>query len=443
MKKGGTYIWRRAFFAAALLVILLFSALPLSATDAPEHPEVDGGHSICLYDITHDRYIIEQNGADMVNTSTSAKVMTGLIACEMLSDRLDEIVTVTDKMLSEVSGYSLKLVAGEKIKVIDLLYAAICGSYNDAVYILAHHIGGDTQGFADLMNQRAAELGAKATVYTNPLGYPDSAAMITTAYDTLKIAIAASENELYMEICSAVKYTMGVTNKSEARQFYNRNYLVSSNSNADYFDSRCAGMNAGYSGESGGWSIITLIHDDGADYICVLLGGKESEDGSEIYAYEGVNQLTDWVCDTYNNYELFKAGEELGAVDIGRTSISTKAPYVAESDVIVYVPTATNTPISYKFDITPDLKAPLSAGDNIGRVVVTCNGETVGECSLLLKESYEVNYLMLVIEKIGDYTTGRAFIATVVCFAVLLCAVLIHRHTNRYKFSSGKYRRMR
>ncbi len=443
MKKGGTNILRRAFFAAALLIIMLFSALSLSASDAPEPPQTDGAHSVCLYDKTHGRYIVEQNGADMVNTSTSAKVMTGLIACEMLSDRLDEIVTVTEKTLSEVSGYSMKLVVGEKITVKDLLYAAICGSYNDAAYVLAHYLGGDTQGFADLMNKRAEELGAKATVYTNPLGYPDSAAMMTTAYDTLKIALAASENPLYMEICSAVKYTAGATNKSEARQFYNRNFLVSSNSNASYFDSRCAGMNAGYSGETGGWSIITLVHDDGADYICVLLGGKESEDGSEIYAYDSVNELVDWVCDTYNNYELFKAGDELGAVDIGRTSISTKAPYVAESDVTVYVPTTTNTEISYKFDITPELKAPMSAGDNIGRVVVTCNGETVGEASLLLKESYEVNYIMLIIEKIGDYTTGRAFIATAVCFAILLSFTLMKKSARKYKVHSGKYRRFK
>ena len=443
MKKGGTYIWRRAILAAALLIITLFSALPLSASDTPSPPIVDGGHAICLYDKTHGRYIVEQNGADMLNTSTSAKIMTGLLACEILGNRLDEVVTVTEKTLSEVSGYSMKLVGGEKITVKDLLYAAICGSYNDAAYVLAHHIAGDTQSFAELMNKRAEELGAKATVYTNPLGYPDSAAMITTAYDTLKIALAASENPLYMEICSAIKYTVGATNKSEAFQLYNRNFLVSSNSNASYYNSKCAGMNAGYSGERGGWSIVTMIHDDGADYICVLLGGKESVDGNEIYAYDSVNELADWVCDTYNNYTLFEAGYELGSTEIGRTSLSEKAPYVAESDVVVYVPTESVSRISYKFDITPNLNAPLSAGDNIGRVVITFDGETVGESALLLKESYDVNYIMLVIEKIGEYTMSRAFIATAVCFTVLLSFTLMKKSTRRYKVHSGKYRRMR
>ena len=120
MKKGGTYIWRRIFLTAALLIIMLFSALPTSASDHPEPPQVDGGHAICLYDKTHGRYLIEHNCIDMLNTSTSAKIMTGLIACETLGDKLDEVVTVTEQTLSEVSGYSMKLVAGEKITVKNL-----------------------------------------------------------------------------------------------------------------------------------------------------------------------------------------------------------------------------------------------------------------------------------------------------------------------------------
>jgi D-alanyl-D-alanine carboxypeptidase len=179
--------------------------------------------------------------------------------------------------------------------------------------------------------------------------------MMTTAYDTLKIAIAASENQLYMEICSAVKYNMSATNKSAARQFYNRNYLVSSNSNANYFDSRCAGMNAGYSGEAGGWSIITLIHDDGADYICVLLGGRESEDGSEIYAYDTVNTLIKWACNTYNNHKLFEKGHTLGEVEIKMTALgSKKVSYATATDCEVYIPNHSNPDLTYKIEYIKD-----------------------------------------------------------------------------------------
>jgi D-alanyl-D-alanine carboxypeptidase (penicillin-binding protein 5/6) len=292
-----------------------------------------------------------------------------------------------------------------------------------------------------MMNERAYSLGAKATTYTNPLGYPDSAGMITTAYDTLKIALTASENELYMELCSALKHTVKATNLSEERQFYNRNFLVSSASNASYYNSSCSGMNAGYSGEAGGWSIITLAHDDGADYICVLLGGKESADGNTIYAYESVNTLVRWAIKTYNLYTVFPAGAQLGTCEIGLTGIGEgDAPYVTAEAVEVYVPTVDGGDLARTISIDKDIKAPISAGSEIGRVTVTSYGEIVATCPLILTEDYEVNGVMLVIDKLGDYTTGRAFVSSIICFVILMVAAIIYRRATRYS-SRGRYRR--
>ena len=430
-RKTGTVLL--SFLFAILLTLPILAA-------APTPPVITDGRSVILYDKTHGKYLVEHYANERVNTSTSAKIMTGLIACEKLSSQLDDAVTVTEEMLSSASGYSMKLKAGERILIRDLLYGAICGSYNDAAYVLASVIGGDSDGFVALMNEYAVTLGAKSTSYTNPLGYPDSAAMVTTAYDTLKIALAASENELYMEICSALKHTVPATNKSEERQFYNRNFLISSASDPKYYNASCRGMNAGYSGEAGGWSVVTLAQDDGADYICVLLGGTSTEDDSRIYAYETVNKLIKWACRTYNNYTVFPAGAQLGTTSIGLTSIATPdAPYITDRDLVVYVPTESGE-VTYSIDLQKDLKAPLKAGDEIGRVTVTSLGEVVGICPLILKEDYEVNAVMLVIDKIGAYTKSRAFAATLLCFIVLSVAVIGYKRLTRYS-SRGRYTR--
>ncbi len=430
---------RRFVIVLAALFIILTTVLTVLPAAAVESPEVDGGEAIVLYDKTHKRYIVEENGFAMLNTSTSAKIMMGLIACETLSDRLDQTVTITEDMISGASGYSMSLKVGEKIKIEDLLYGAICGSYNDAAYALAHICGGS--GFVDMMNDRALELGAKNTTYVNPIGYPDSSSMITTAYDTLKIAIAASDNELYMSICSAVRHTMAQTNKSAERVIYNRNYLVCSATTGSYYNAKCKGLNAGYSGEAGGWSVVTLIEDDGAEYICVLLGGKENADGSEIYAYESVNTLANWVCKTYDDYTIFPAGAQVGTTNIGLVGVTTNdAPYIAADDLTVYVPAGCE--VSYHVEIDKDLKAPIAEGTVIGKVIATADGDKVGEVDLLLKNSYEANSIMVVIDKIGSYTMSRAFVATVICFVVLLAAVLIYRYVNRYN-SRGKYTRRR
>lgn len=418
---------------ATLLILLLipFFSIFISAYDTPTPPAIEGVEAYCLYDKTHGKLIASKNADQPLNTSTSAKVMMGLIACETLKDRSDEEITVTEEMISSASGYSMKLSAGERIKIIDLLYGAICGSYNDAAYVLANLCAKNTEEFVSMMNSRATELGTVSTNYVNPIGYPDHAAMITTVSDTLKIALAASDNELYMSICSAVKHETPATNKSGSRLFYNRNALISSGAGTatNYFNYNCIGMNAGYSGEAGGWSVITLGEDIGAQYICIALGGDESEDGATIYAYEAANILVNWACRTFDLHHVFDAGKELGTVDIGLAGISgNNAPYVTAEALDVYIPidSSYNTELYYRIlldDSIPD--APVEAGTRIGEVRVYCNGESIGACDLILKESYQANGVMKVINSIGNYTKSRAFIASVVFFIIAFTVIIL------------------
>ncbi len=433
----------RASVLVLLCFVIMSSFFSVLATAAdPIPPEADNCKAACVYDKTHGKMLVSENVNTSLHTSTSAKVMTGYLACELLSDRLDETVTLTDSMLSAASGYSMNLKYGERIKIIDLLYGAICGSYNDACYALASVCTGSAESFISLMNERAEELGAFSTSYTNPLGYPDSDAMVTTASDTLKIALAASENELYMEISSAKSHSMPATNMNSDRTVYNRNYLISSKSTQKYFDPRCRGMNAGYSGDEGGWSIITLAEDDGAEYICIILGGSESDDGNDIYAYETANTLIDWACETYNSYKIFEKGQVIGKAEISMTAFgSEKVDYSTADELYIYIPEHSSPEITYKVSyITERLSAPINQGERIGIVSVYCNGELVGECDVVLCEDVAANFVMYIINAIGAYTKSRAFIATVICFAIVLpIAIYIkkeraikHGHRRKY-----------
>lgn len=418
-----------------LAVTVAFSlfTFPADAADNPTPSEAQNVAAACLYDKTHGRTLLMQNADEKLNTSTSAKVMMGLIACEKLSDRLDEVVTLTEDMLKGADGYSMKLKAGEKVKIKDLLYGAICSSYNDAAYALASVCSGSSQSFVSEMNSRASSLGAGSTTYTNPIGYPDNDAMITTVSDTLKIAIAASDNPLYMEISSAKAYTVEATNLSAKRELTNRNKLLV----GSYFNSKCYGMNSGISGEAGGWSIVTLAKDDGAEYICIVLGGKESEDGSEVYAYDTVNALVNWACNTYNNHTVFKKGESLGEAEIKMTALGSKTvTYTVQEDCAVYIPNHSNPDVSYKVEyIKEKLIAPVKAGEKIGTALVYCNGALVGEFDIVITEDCEANAVLKVINFIGEYTQSRAFIATLICFVIVLPIVIliVRRHGPRNK----------
>ncbi len=421
---------------AAVLILILSNSLSIfvSAYKVPTPPSVSDVEAYCLYDKTHKKMIVSENIDNQVNTSTSAKIISGIIACETLKNRLDDVIIITQDMLDGVSGYNMKLVEGERITVKDLLYAAICGSYNDAYYALANICAGDVGNFVSMMNQKAYDLGAASTSYTNPIGYPDNAAMITTASDTLNVALAASDNTLYMEMCSATSHRIGATNKSEERTVYNRNALISSSSGTNYHNSKCRGMNAGYSGEAGGWSVITLAQDDGAEYICIVLGGKENEDGSQVYAYKAVNTLVNWACSTYNLYSVFPEGKQMGTTKIKLSGVTgSDAPFFTANSVDVYIPTdsAYDTELSYNILLDSNsFTAPIDAGAKVGVVKVYCNGEVVGECELILKDGYETNGIMLAINTLGEYTKSRAFISTIVCFVILLISTVIYSKSN-------------
>ncbi len=437
MKIRRFLVFSLAFILCSLSVVPCFFT-PACAADIglPEPPEIEGVQAVYFYNITSDKLIAAQNETLELNTSTSAKVMMGLLACEKLGDRLNDHVQLTKEMLSGISGVQYGFQTGQSVLISDLLYAAICGSYNDAAYIVAYAVSGNVENFVTLMNKRARELGATKTYYTNPIGYPDNSSMVTTASDTAKIALAAYQNSLYMEICSAYKLQT-----SEGDFIYNRNYLVCSHSNADYYNKNCLGMNAGYSGEAGGWSVITAAADGDQKYLCIMLGGTESSSG-KIYAYSEANKLIKWALSEYQTLTLFEKGKEIGLIDIGLTGSSNKASYVTASDLNVYLPpevTYYEGLLTSKIYLdSKKVNAPVEAGYKVGELKVYYDGYCVGKCDLVLTDSYEQNPILAAINKVGEYMQSRAFIITLISAAVLVpCAIII----VKTKHSRHRYRR--
>lgn len=412
------------------------SAINTSAQDIPlpEPPELSGVSAYCFYNLSSDMQIASLNDSDELDLSctASAKIMTGLICCERLGGRLDEYIQITSDMLTGVSGQMYGFNAGESVKIYDLLYAAICGSYNDAAYILACVVGGTSDEFVTLMNKRAHELGATKTHYTNPIGYPSSSSMVTTAANTAKIAAAAYKNSLYMEICSTYQYTMS----DSKTKITNKNSLLDKSSG--YFNSKCMGMNVGSNGDKNGWSLVCTATDGTQAYVCVILGAT---DGAT--AYNSANSLIKWAYDEYITHTVYKKGEQIGLVDIGLTGIaSSKASYVTATDLNIYI----QKDVAYtegaltvqKELISDEINAPVSAGDVVGQLKIYYNGHCVGKCDLVLEDSFEPNGILLAINKVSEYLKSRAFIISIILAAVLVPSSIIF---VKLKYTRKRYRK--
>ncbi len=420
----------RRFLSVLLTMLLLLTwCAPLlilpAAADAPSAPESGDVAVALVCNLENDLTLYDKAADRVVYPSSSVKIMTGLLACRTLSDRLDETVTVTAAMVAGVTGRKMHLADGERITVRDLLYAAICGGYNDAACVLACLSSGSVATFVGDMNNEARRLGTTHTRYTNPTGLHDPA-MATCARDIALIAREAYANELYMTVSSVRTHTISATNVSEERFFSNRNALIS-DSSRNYYNGYCKGMNAGMTDE-GGWCVVTVCERGGASNLCIVLGGADVPSGELIPAYTYANRLLSWANSAYSYRTVLEAGEVLDTVRVAMTGVSKSKADLAVADPLrIYLPTDTDITDALTYStLLPDegLEAPLSAGDIVGTVTVSYEGRIVGRARLTVTEDFARNGFLDGMMGFRTYLTSRAFLLAIPIFLALLLPFL-------------------
>jgi serine-type D-Ala-D-Ala carboxypeptidase (penicillin-binding protein 5/6) len=137
-----------------------------------------------LFDVSSDWLIAGREYESRRPLASTTKMMTALVAADR-SD-FDEMVTVS-ATAAEAGEAEIGLVAGEVLRMGDLVSAILIRSANDAAEAIAEHIGGSIEGFAELMNQKAAEMGLANTHFVNPHGL-DAPDHYSSARDLMQIA---------------------------------------------------------------------------------------------------------------------------------------------------------------------------------------------------------------------------------------------------------------
>ena len=422
-----------------LSALLSTGTLTAAAEDAPASTDVG---VVLLLNLENNVTLYEKEADTNVYPSSSVKIMMGLLACRALYDRLDEEVTVSAAMVAGVTGRSLHLADGEQLTVRDLLYAAICGGYNDAACVVACLSAGSVAAFVEEMNKEAARLGTLHTRYTNPTGLHDPA-MCTTARDVAIIAREAYGNDLYMLVSSARTYTIPATNVSEERLFTNRNSLIS-DSSQNYYNGYCKGMNAGMTDE-GGWCVVTVCERNGASNLCIILRGLDVASGELIPAYVQTNRLLSWANRSYGYRTVLKAGETLETMRVGMTGISkSKADLVPAEDLKIYLPADLDVEGQLEYNVLlegDELTAPLTAGDHVGTVTVSYRGQIVGKAPLTVTEDFKRSGFLEALRLFRAYLTGRAFLLSLPILALLLLPYLYATGSSRGRYGLRTVRR--
>lgn len=191
------------------------------------------------------------------------KVMTALLVLER--GRLDEIATVGPGAERE-TGSRIGLKAGDRMKVGDLLAAAVIQSANDACRALAEHVGGSEARFVAMMNRRAAALGLSRTRFANACGH-DGAGHLSTARDLARLAEAALAHKTFSDLAATVRTSVRTADGTRAFDLENKNELIGRYPGA-------IGVKSGFTAKAGK-CVIALAERDNIRVMLVLLGASE------------------------------------------------------------------------------------------------------------------------------------------------------------------------
>ena len=170
-----------------------------------DNPELNARIAL-IYDRASGRIIYEKNGNKQTPMASTTKILTSIVILENAD--LKETVTIGSKAAG-TGGSRLGLKKNDKITVNDLLYGLMLRSGNDAAVALALHVGGSIEGFADMMNKKAEELGLTNSHFVVPHGL-DNEGHYTTAYELAKMADYALNIPKFKEIVSSKSATIAI-----------------------------------------------------------------------------------------------------------------------------------------------------------------------------------------------------------------------------------------
>ncbi|MFY9266700.1 MAG: D-alanyl-D-alanine carboxypeptidase family protein [Limnochordia bacterium] len=360
---------RRVQVAAVLVLAALLGLILLKAAAKSTAPPELSSIAYAVYDADYDFLILEKNAYQRRSIASITKVMTLLLAVELVEAGkigLGDEVVVSARAASR-EGTQINLKAGDRLTVEELLYASALQSANDAAVALAEYVAGSEAEFAKLMNAKAQELGLQDTHYVDCTGLLSMGSNnYSTAYDQARLLKAALQHELMRTILRAPDFFL----PSQNRKITNSHPLLDS-----------PGVEGGKTGATtpAGHTLITSCVRHGRRLIAVVLGARTRE----IRNAEN-EALLEWA---FANLRTLISKEEVQARLVVPDGVQHQIDAVLAQEYSVVVRDESDLEFSTEVELLPRLRAPIDAGDKVGELLVRrADGVTV-RLDLLARQS--------------------------------------------------------
>ena len=352
------------YVAMLILAAVIFSFLTIYAFGEKESSDFPiSARSAILYQPEINNFLYSKNADARLPMASTTKIMTALVALE--NSKVSELVAIDDSAIG-TEGSSAYLCSGDVLTMEELLYALLLQSANDAAVAIACHIGGSIEGFSDMMNDRAKELGLTDTHFTNPHGLDDEE-HYTTARELSLIAAEALKNPTFKRIVSTYKRTFATEDRR--RTYVNHNKLLRLYDGA-------IGVKTGFTKKCGR-CLVGAAERDGLTFITVTLDAPNDwNDHKRMldYGFESIEKL--------KFAEEFDHVYKIPVLDGERDSLI--AANVEGAELICE---RGDNAVTESVKLIKYAIAPVNKGDILGEIIYSLNGEVACRLPIIATET--------------------------------------------------------
>lgn len=398
-RRAAALVFTLALAAAAALPGLAAYPMPIQTASETE--------AVYLFNADTGKTILAQNADQQQYVASLTKMMTALLLLESGKDLNGEVTVPTAmtqefKDIQNANGMTAGLRIGETVRRIDLLYALLVSSANDAASVIAYDVGGSVLDFVRQMNARAAELGCTGTNFTCAHGLFDYG-NVSTAEDMARIAAECYKNPTFVQVSGTAAYTMPATNLHQNERTINSTNPLT-DTGSEFYRSYIKCVKGGFTTLAGRCA-VAFAEQGGHTYGLVILHADNAS------LYTECDQLLDWAFESFSDRPLVDTQTELTTVDLTKCRAQPTAALYAAAPVSGYG--HADDVVSYAFDLPESIPATVKNGQKVGTATVYLDGYEVGTVDLVTHAEY-----------ISDFRTDSKATLLLLCTLVVILGAL-------------------
>jgi D-alanyl-D-alanine carboxypeptidase (penicillin-binding protein 5/6) len=336
-----------------------------------------------LIDYHSNEILFEMDPDSQIYPASMTKIMTAIIAFDLLKNNklsLDDKFSVSENAwrLSQAGYSSMFIMINDQVSVENLLKGIIIASGNDACVALAEGIAGSEQNFADMMNEKAGEIGMTSTNFTNSSGINDPDNISTVRDIALMSKYLIKNYPNYYELFAEKTFTWDRTGGEPIKQG-NRNPLLYKNVGVD-------GVKTGYLAVEK-YSLASSMKKNDRRMIAVASGFETKN----LRSSQSL-KLLNWGFRNTNTFEISKKDETIFEIDTW-LGVKPKIKATTKEDFYVTINKKDIRYLTVSLDYKGPIQAPIYKDTEIAKIIVTQKDNTIKEIPLYAAEDVKkVNF---------------------------------------------------